>query len=67
MATNAYLRLLEKARCTLNYEIECYPERHVLSSVERVDFLISRLTKFKVRGYSKEYIIQLVKENIARQ
>ena len=60
MASKAYLRLLDKARCTLNYEIEWYPKRHVLTEDERVEFISDRLTKFKVKGYSTEYIRQLV-------
>ena len=61
MANTAYLKMLDKARCTVNFEIEWYPKRHVLTALERVDFLTLRL---EGSGYSKQYIAQLVEENI---
>ena len=66
MATRAYLKLLEeKARCTVNFGAgNIFDGSKPMTETERVEFLLARLSKFKVGGYSREYVAQLVKEDL---
>ncbi len=65
MPRRAYLNLLEnKCRCTVNFCAgNIFTGEKPMTIKQRVDFLMNRLYKFKVRGYSREYVTQLVKEN----
>jgi len=58
--SNAYVRMLDRARCTVNF---CSPNyldgRPGMSIDERVVFLIERLRRYHVGGYTAEYIRQL--------
>jgi len=67
MATKTYLRLLDKARCTVNFGAgNIFDDSKPMDEQQRISFLIARLAQFKVRGYSKEYITQLVREDLTR-
>jgi hypothetical protein len=59
--TPAYQRLLVKAQCTAEY---CAGVTlSMLSEDARVDFIVAQLEYLRVRGYSREYVMQLVNEN----
>ena len=63
MASNAYLKLLDKTKCTLNYGAgNIFDHTPPLDNRERVEFLMLRIARFKVKGYSREYVTQLVNE-----
>jgi hypothetical protein len=61
----AYQRLLVKAQCTADH---CRGVTlNMLSADTRVDFLMAQLDYLFVRGYSREYVSQLVRENLRGQ
>jgi hypothetical protein len=65
MASKAYLKLLEeKAIMTVNtFAPNPLINQPHPSVDEMVDFIMQRLAQHKVRGYSREYVRQLVIEN----
>ena len=63
MASKAYLRLLDKARCTVNFSAgNIFDGSKPMTKTQRVNYLMARLAKFNERGYSLEYITQLLEE-----
>lgn len=61
------MRLLDRAKCTVNFSAgNIFTGEKSMSMQQRVDFLATRLRQFGIKGYSRGYIEQLVRENIGR-
>ena len=69
MASKAYLKLLEeKARCTINFSAgNIFDGSKPMTEIQMVEFLMVRLANLKVRGYSREYVSQLVSEKVNKE
>ena len=66
MASKAYLKLMDRAICTINFSAgNLFDHTPPLDKKERIEFLMLRLARFKVRGYSREYVEQLVEEDMS--
>jgi hypothetical protein len=54
----------DKAKCTVNFASpNPFMGKPAMSLDERVSFIMGRLKKFGVRGYSEQYVRQLLSEN----
>ena len=62
---SSYLKMLDKARCTVNF---CPPnpfaDKKAMPANAQVDFIIERLKRFGVKGYSRDYVSRLIHEAI---
>lgn len=65
MTSRAYIKLLDNARCTVNFSAgNIFDGSKPMTYHQRVEFIMDRLARFRVKGYSKEYVSQLIKEDM---